>query len=782
MKSIQGKLITAFLCIVGVFALGGAFTIYSVRGVAVHSSQFVSEYWPTADLLMETQIIAQEITRKVMMPTEGMDDDHFVSSARVTIEDFRANLRAAPLDPSEISSIVRLLEAFSETLELPVLLAAEPGRKMLEADAAVYQVLDIVSDLGDIPLLNSLWEAVMAFNDFLITGDADELLNFKEQVASIEAHPQFDLFRSAYIPFKQSALGVFDSAGRLASARANFLASGENLTALLKEVEGRYHDAVVEPAAAMSLAQLEKIQMVTFLTTGGSAFIAILIGLVMARGISRPIGMVVRMTEEIQNGRLDKRLAMVRKDEIGRMAGAMDEMADKLSDMVSRIGQSASELAQLSRNIGAAAQGVEQAARHQSGGVEKTSEAVIQIKASVEAVGKGVENLSNVAAETSSTMLEMSANIEEVDTNMDHLAGSVEEVHSSVAEMVASITQIADSIQSLKESTETAASSITQMDVAIREVEGNANETAAISESVRLDAENGRRSVEATMAGIQEIGRAARNSAEAIVSLSEQTKDIGRILSVIEEVTEQTNLLSLNAAIIAAQAGEKGKGFAVVAEEIRELSERTSHSTKEIASVVQGVQQETERAVNAMKFAEKSIASGKDLSLQSGQALEKIVISVQNSSRHMERVAGAILEQTQGSRMIRQVIEKVAEMIDQIAAATAQQKRGSELIIAAAERMQEIALQVRYSTREQNKAGKVIARSAETVNSMVQATRISCEGQNREAGAIVVAVKEIRDSATRNLENAAVLNEALLTLGKQFDVLQKEIGRFKVAE
>ena len=167
--------------------------------------------------------------------------------------------------------------------------------------------------------------------------------------------------------------------------------------------------------------------------------------------------------------------------------------------------------------------------------------------------------------------------------------------------MAASIKQVGGSAENLMEAANITSSSVMEMDSSIKQVEKNALDTAAVSEEVKRDAEVGKEAVEATIAGINAIKNSSRITSEVITTLSERANDIGAILSVIDDVAGQTNLLALNAAIIAAQAGEHGKGFAVVAEEIKGLAERTSSSTREIAEVIKGVQDETRRAVEAIR-------------------------------------------------------------------------------------------------------------------------------------------------------------------------------------
>jgi methyl-accepting chemotaxis protein len=319
-----------------------------------------------------------------------------------------------------------------------------------------------------------------------------------------------------------------------------------------------------------------------------------------------------------------------------------------------------------------------------------------------------------------------------------------------------------------------------EMDSSIKQVERNANETAAISKAVRVDAETGREAVEAVIGGMQEIKRASRITSEVVTTLSERAGDIGEILSVIDEVAEQTNLLALNAAIIAAQAGEHGKGFAVVADEIKELSERTSSSTREISQVIRGVQEETRRAVDAINQAERSIADGELLSQKSGEALTKIVIGVTEATAQVTEIARTTVEQAKGSQMIREAMEQVSEMVAQIAKATREQGQGSELIMGAVENMKGLTSQVLSSTREQNKVGNLIAQSTESITEMIRHIKRACDEQSRGSEQIVASVGDIQSATDANLEATRVMDEAVYKLFRQTEMLKKEMEAFKI--
>jgi methyl-accepting chemotaxis protein len=502
--------------------------------------------------------------------------------------------------------------------------------------------------------------------------------------------------------------------------------------------------------------------------------------IVVARSVTKPLLKGVLFAQSVAEGNLSETIEVGSRDEIGELSASLNRMVESLSHMVNRISASTRDLAKVSGDIFQASRTVIETADLQAVDIKETSLAVQEINASVEEVAQGVDGLSVSASETSSSILEMAASVEEVAANMDSLVESVEEVGSSITEIAAAIKQISESASALMDTATTTASSISQMDASIKEIERNSLETAAISREVLMDAEIGKESVEATIAGMNEIRNSSLITAEVITALSKKAESIGAIIKVIDDVTEQTNLLALNAAIIAAQAGEHGKGFAVVADEIKELAERTRSSTGEIAQLIKGVQQETDRAVKAIDTAERSIEEGALLSGKSGQALEKIVKGVKSSTDQMNAIARAAMEQAGGSRMINEAMEKVSRMVQQIGSATKEQAKVSDYIVATVERMTGFAGQVRISTREQAKVSGTIANSTENITGMISNIKSACTIQSESSMRIVLAVTKIEKSTGKNLDATKILDTAVSSLSEQTGILQKEMNAFSV--
>ena len=511
-----------------------------------------------------------------------------------------------------------------------------------------------------------------------------------------------------------------------------------------------------------------------------SALIAIVLAVLFARSISAPMNKAVQMSGEIADGNLTARLNMTRKDEIGQLALAMNAMAAKLQTMVTQVNTSASEIKGVAHTITDASGQVGDSAKTQAEKVVETSVATKGIIRSVEDISSSVDMLSMKAAESTSSVLEISASNEEVVLNAETLSEAVDGISSSITEMTTSIQQVADGSETLKRSSDATVEAMNQMARSIGQVENNARDTAELTKKACLDAEKGQVSVDDVIKGMLEIGQASHTMQTATLELVNKTDEIGSILSIIDELNEQTNLLSLNAAIIAAQAGVHGRGFAVVANEIKGLADRTSLSTKEVYQSIKDIQDETGTVSQSLLVVQDLVREGEDKSKQSGEALKQIVSAVKNSEQKMDEIVNEVVKQVEESGRINNAVLDVSSLVAQTASATAEQSKGAHMINRAVEDMKGLNLMATNSAREQNAASNQIAGSMEQINDLIQQIQTACAAQNEESKQILNAIAAIEKSSQDNLGTSEEINKVVPRLSGQVINLEEEMQFFQI--
>ena len=166
---------------------------------------------------------------------------------------------------------------------------------------------------------------------------------------------------------------------------------------------------------------------------------------------------------------------------------------------------------------------------------------------------------------------------------------------------------------------------------------------------------------------MRSIDESVRKAVKSVATLNDSSQEIGQIISVINEIADQTNLLALNAAIEAARAGEHGRGFAVVADEVRSLSERTSEATQKIKDMIEKTTRDISTTIDTIQDTSGKVEKGLSLSEQAGQTLEAIQQQVDTAISHMQQISASTNEQTTASQEISSSIESITEVSQQAA-------------------------------------------------------------------------------------------------------------------
>ncbi len=232
------------------------------------------------------------------------------------------------------------------------------------------------------------------------------------------------------------------------------------------------------------------------------------------------------------------------------------------------------------------------------------------------------------------------------------IAVTTEQINNSVVMINSNASHVADGAELQSNKATVVAVAAEEMSATIVQNSSNTNDAVELTKSAHEAVRIGRYVVNDTKKGYEKISTVVSESAQTILELGKTTAQIGRVLEVINDITDQINLLSLNAAIEAATAGEYGKGFAVVADEIKKLAERTNQSTTEIQQLIETIQKAMANAIRSMERGTKEVERGRELGnktveafsdiLQANNQVMEMITSISSSSQEQNRTAEEI--------------------------------------------------------------------------------------------------------------------------------------------
>jgi len=402
----------------------------------------------------------------------------------------------------------------------------------------------------------------------------------------------------------------------------------------------------IQAAAATTMA-------VMIVLTVSGVVLGLLIAMVISGMVTKPVVLLTKALGDVASGNLTNRLPDQGDDEIGQASRSYNLSMEEFSKMIVSIKNKALMLSEIGNNL--------------ASNMTETASAMNQITANIQSIKGRVLNQSASVTETNATMEQVTVNINKLSGQVDNQTGAVSQASSAIEEMIANIQSVTATLTK------------------------NVENVQALQES----SETGRSSLQEVATDIQEIAR--------------ESEGLLEINAVMENIASQTNLLSMNAAIEAAHAGESGRGFAVVADEIRKLAESSSEQSKTIGAVLKKIKESIDK-----------ITRSTDNVLNKFEAIDQGVRTVAEQEEIIRR---AMEEQGHGSRQVLSASGQVGEITGQVRGSSIEMLEGSKEVIQESKNLERATQEITNGINEMAVGAEQVNQAVNTVNELSSRTQ-----------------------------------------------------------
>jgi methyl-accepting chemotaxis protein len=499
------------------------------------------------------------------------------------------------------------------------------------------------------------------------------------------------------------------------------------------------------------------------------------------RSISKPLEEISAGAQKISQGNLKFDLTVKRNDELGLVADSFRRMVTNLRHMISQSSAISNDVNLAAAQIAESSGNVFTSVRIQNIAIENTVRSMEDVDHSVTKLQENSRLLFDDATATSSAATELAASIAEVADNAGALDSNAHKAVTDLEEMVASGNSIVSSVEKLSIFAEQTSLSIEQIGSTIKNVQDTANRSVLLAEQVsQASSEQGMTAIHDAMGGIENIRHSVSALTEVVNRLGSKSIQIGKIITVIEDIASQTGLLALNAAILAAQAGQHGRSFAVVASEIRSLSDRTFLSTKEIVDVITSVQAESSSSVKMAHAGMDAVQQGITLIERVKCALEGIYDTSLASTEMSHTIHKETTAEVMVINSINDSIGTLRCQIDEISRAVRLQNGNTGDMNRLMEQIKQIAWEIAVATREQTKTSVQISEIADHLLNQSSEINNSVTIQKQKSNSVVKASGSIRETSDQLSQLARSLEQAADALRTKAGTLSSSINSFEV--
>ncbi len=477
----------------------------------------------------------------------------------------------------------------------------------------------------------------------------------------------------------------------------------EAMVTAAREFENVANELRADQKQEMLDAQASANMMILAFTLG-AAILSVIIALFVAGLITKPLSRMVKETTDLADTvELDKRMTVSGKDEVGQTAVAVNNMLENIATPMKAIVGISAKVADgdLREDVNVEARG--------------------DLKVAADAIQKMIDGLRI-------TVSQIAKNANVAASSAEELSASAQEVNASTEQVSATIQEVAKGGQDLSRLSGETKKAIEEVGMATKLVADNSQKTAENASTAQKSSDKGLDAGRRAGDAMKQISDTADKTATNVGVLDSKSQEIGKIIDVINNISEQTNLLALNAAIEAARAGEAGRGFAVVADEVRKLAEESQKATTQIADLITAVQDETKNSVTQMDETKKAVDSGSSVITEAVTSLEEI-------GQIVKEIAGQAQELSAAAQQSEAGVEKVSGSATEVSSIAEESAASSEEVSASMEETTASMTQVSGAAQE-------LAKGAEELKQIVSTFRLDDSSSVTDTGDMTKVVSQ----------------------------------------
>jgi len=500
-----------------------------------------------------------------------------------------------------------------------------------------------------------------------------------------------------------------------------------------------------------------------------------------AKAFTFPLQSLRSAADRMASGDLTATPAIVSGDEIGHLAFDFRRMAHGLSALVTAVQEGSRGVDDACRELADIGGRVRHGALDQHAGMEVVESAVVAMQGSISAVERAVSGIGDYARSTRQAVAEMARGLEGARGQGLELEKAMAQALSEVEGLAGAGQRAREALGSLDVLASRLGEGLSRVDASLSALEVSAVASQLNAAQAQELSDEAEEVVAETVAGIEALRAAVGDAQQRVTVLGRRAGDIDQIVDFIAEVAGRTNLLSLNASIIAAQAGEHGKAFAVVADQIRDLASQISSSTKSIGDIIRSVRDDVEGTATLIARGDELAGAGVGLARRSAESLVQIRSATMQGHANAARIQEAVQGHVDSTRAVSRLVGSVAEgsravgdAVERIGASVAALDRASRGVGSLADR-------VRRALEEEASVGQQQIQSLEGLSGMLGELEKAAGRHGEATGSVRESLRELGSVAAQHEVAVTELAALAARLEGRTRALADSVGRFKTA-